>query len=172
MQYSQKKTRENSQMKNSRSNLVFLTIRCSATYLILSLLTIVFLVKLVQSFGWRLQFDTAVMHYIAYLINEHGFAPYRDIFDINMPGSYLVHMAIGKLLGYSDLAFRVADVTWLLATLTVTWLIMKPAGQIAAWATCLLFGLIQIGSGPYMGFQRDFIAILPIAIKSLDHYTM
>lgn len=86
-------------MKNSRSNLFFLTIRYSTTYLILSLLTIVFLVKLVQSFGWRLHFDTAVMHYIAYLINEHGFAPYRDIFDINMPGSYLVHMAVGKLLG-------------------------------------------------------------------------
>ena len=39
------------------------------------------------------------------------------------------------MFGYSDLAFRMADVTWLGATLTVTWLIMKPVGRVAAWAS-------------------------------------
>ena len=154
-------------MKDSKSNLNFPDAGYRGIYLVLALLTTVFLVKLVQSLGWRLQFDTAIMHYVAYLINEHSFAPYRDIFEINMPGSYLVHMAVGKMFGYSDLAFRMADVTWLVATLTVTWLIMMPAGRVAAWASCLLFGLLYLGAGPYMGFQRDFLAILPMAIALL-----
>ena len=154
-------------MKKPLSNLHFPSARDGGIYLVLALLATIFLVQLIQSLGWRLQFDTAIMHYVAYLINEHGFAPYRDIFDINMPGSYLVHMAIGKIVGYSDQAFRIVDITWLLATLTVTWLIMKPAGRVAAWASCLLFGLIYIGGGAYMGFQRDFLAIFPMAVALL-----
>lgn len=136
-------------------------------YLVLALLATIFLVKLVMSLAWRLSFDVSLMHYVAYLINEHVFAPYRDIFDINMPVSYLVHMAVGKMFGYSDLALRMADITWLAATLTVTWFIIKPTGRIAALASCLLFGLIYLGAGSYMSFERDFLAILPMAIALL-----
>lgn len=107
------------------------------------------------------------MHYVAYLINEHNFVPYRDIFEVNMPGTYLFHIAIGKLFGYSDFAFRIVDIIWIIATLTVTWLVMKPAGQITAMASCLLFGNIYLSFGPSLSLQRDVIAILPIAIAFL-----
>ena len=154
-------------MKRLSSHLCLPRMRDGGMYLVLLILTITFLVQIIQSLGWRLQFDSAIMHYIAYLINEHGFAPYHDIFDINMPGSYLVHMAIGKLVGYSDKAFRIVDIIWLFTTLVVTWLVMKPAGRVAAWASCLLFGLIYIVGGAYMGFQRDFLAILPMTVALL-----
>jgi len=136
-------------------------------YLFLASLAILFLVELGLSFMWQIQIDGSTLHYIAYLITEHGFVPYRDIFDPNMPGTYLFHMAIGKVVGYSDLAFRLVDVAWLTATLIVTWLIMKPVGRTVALASCLLFGLIYLGAGPYMSLQRDFIAILPMATALL-----
>ena len=132
-------------------------------YLFLVLLAMVFLVELGLSLMWQIETDGSALHYFAYLINEHGFVPYRDIFDPNMPGTYLFHMAVGKLFGYSDLAFRLVDVVWLTAIFIVTWLIMKPFGRVAASASCLLFGLIYLGAGPYMSLQREFIAILPMA---------
>ncbi|MEZ4726561.1 MAG: glycosyltransferase family 39 protein [Caldilineaceae bacterium] len=136
-------------------------------YLFFAALALVFLVELGLSFSWQIQIDGSTLHYIAYLITEHGFVPYRDIFDPNMPGSYLFHMAVGTLFGYSDLAFRLVDVVWLMATLIVTWFVMKPMGRAVAFAGCLLFGLIYLGSGPYMSLQRDFIAILPLATALL-----
>lgn len=123
--------------------------------------------QLVSSLNWRLGHDTSFMHYVAYLINEHGFLPYRDIFEVNMPGTYLFHMTIGKLFGYSDLAFRIVDIIWTITTLTVTWLIMKPFGNMTAIASCLLFGNIYLASGASMSLQRDVIAILPIATAFL-----
>ncbi|NEO89784.1 MAG: hypothetical protein F6K56_05805 [Moorea sp. SIO3G5] len=154
-------------MQQSKSEPRFYKAVDGAKYLFLALLAIVFLVHLALSLSWRLDLDTSFMHYVAYLINEHGFVPYRDIFEINMPGTYLFHMAVGKMFGYSDLAFRMVDVAWLTATLTVTWFVIRPAGRITALASCLLFGLIYLGAGPYMSLQRDFIAILPIATALL-----
>ncbi|MDM8557615.1 glycosyltransferase family 39 protein [Candidatus Parabeggiatoa sp. HSG14] len=136
-------------------------------YLFLASLATVFLVELVLSLHWQLQYDSAFLHYVAYLINEHGFVPYRDIFEVNMPGTYLFHIAIGRLFGYSDFASRMVDVAWLTATLTVTWFIMKPFGRVVASASCLLFGLIYLGFGPSTSLQRDAIAILPIATALL-----
>lgn len=136
-------------------------------YLFFAALTLVFLVELGLSLSWEIETDGSTLHYFAYLINEHDFVPYRDIFDPNMPGTYLFHMAVGTLFGYSDLAFRLVDVAWLTATLIVTWFVMKPAGRAVAFASCLLFGLIYLGSGPYMSLQRDFIAILPLATALL-----
>ncbi|MCL2923562.1 MAG: hypothetical protein MGF17_02760 [Trichodesmium sp. MAG_R04] len=111
--------------------------------------------------------DQGFMHYVAYLINEHSFIPYRDIFELNMPVSYLFHMAVGKFLGYSDTAFTTVNVIWLTATLTVTWLIMKPFGKTIAFSSCLLFSIIYLQFGSRVMLQRDLIAILPIAISIL-----
>ena len=154
-------------MKNTQSIPLFHKAVEGVKYLFLASLATVFLVELGLSLSWRLLSDSAFLHYVAYLINEHGFVPYRDIFEVNMPGTYLFHMAIGRMFGYSDFAFHMVDVAWLTATLTVTWFIMKPFGRLVASASCLLFGLIYLGAGPHMSLQRDFIAILPIATAIL-----
>jgi hypothetical protein len=136
-------------------------------YLFMVFLAMIFLVEFVLSFGWRVRGDSVYIHYLAYLINEHDFVPYRDLFEINMPGTYLFHIAIGKLFGYSDYALRMVNIAWLTATFVVTWFIMKSFGRVTAFASCLLFGIIHLGFGPDMSLQRDFIAILPIAIAIL-----
>jgi hypothetical protein len=154
-------------LKNTSSIPLFHKAVKGVKYLFLASLATVFLVELALSLQWRLQYDSAFLHYVAYLINEHGFVPYRDIFEPNLPGTYLFHIAIGRLFGYSDFAFRMVDIAWLTATLTVTWFIMKPVGRIVASASCLLFGLIYLGFGPSTSLQRDAIGILPIATALL-----
>lgn len=136
-------------------------------YLFIAFLAIVFIVEFTLSLEWRVKGNSVYLHYLAYLINEHGFVPYRDLFEINLPGTYLFHIVIGKIFGYSDLVLRAVNVAWLAATFVVTWFIMKSFGRITALASCLLFGLIYLGFGPYMSLERDVIAILPIAVAVL-----
>ena len=154
-------------MKNKLSIPFFHNTAESLKYLFLASLAMVLLVEVSLSLRWPIGNDTGFLHYVAYLINEHGFLPYRDIFEINMPGTYLFHIAIGRFFGYSDFAFQMVNVVWLTVTLTVTWFIMKPFGRVVASASCLLFGLIYMGSGHHMILERDVIAILPIATALL-----
>ena len=135
-----------------------------AKYLVLVWLIFVFLLLFTLSLKSRLLTDQSFLHYIAFLINEHGFVPYRDLFEINMPISYLFHILVGKFLGYSDAAFCTVNVIWMSATLTVTWFIMKPYGRSIALTSCLLFGILYIQLGSRMTLQRDVIGILPIGI--------
>jgi hypothetical protein len=155
-------------LKNTPSIWLFHTTVKGVKYLFLALLAILFLMEFSLSLRWQLQHDSAFLSYVAYLINEHGFVLYRDIFEANMPGIYLLYMAIGKIFGYqSDFAFRMIDVAWLTVTFIVTWFIMKPFGQVVAFASCLIFGIIYLEAGPIINFQRDVIAILPVAIALL-----
>src|SRR5439155_723406 len=71
-----------------------------------------------RSLPWPLIHDVALMHYAAWRIAD-GAVPYRDLFDMNQPGTYLVHLAVLRTLGGSDLAWRVFDLAWLVATACV-----------------------------------------------------
>ncbi len=148
-------------MKNNTSPPALTTYIQSVFLLFLAL---IFLLELVLHLRLQMTTDGAFLHYVAYLINEHNFIPYRDIFEPNMPGTYLFHMSIGKLLGYSNLAYYMVSSLWIILTLSVTWLFMQSISKTVAWAACLFFGLIYLQLAPhYMALQRDFILILPIA---------
>ena len=62
----------------------------------------------VWSWHWPLVGDASLMHYIGWLIGR-GWAPYREIGDMNMPGSYLIEIAAMHLFGMGDLAWRLFD---------------------------------------------------------------
>jgi hypothetical protein len=64
--------------------------------------------------AWPLIHDAPLMHYIAWLINQ-GAVPYRDAFDMNLPGVYLLHLAVLRVGGPGDLAWRLFDLGWLAA---------------------------------------------------------
>src|SRR5260370_11909792 len=53
------------------------------------------------SCGWPLIHDAPLMHYIAWLIGQ-GAVPYRDAFDMNLPGVYLLHLAVLRVGGAGD----------------------------------------------------------------------
>ena len=55
---------------------------------------------------WRITHDAALIHYIAFLIDEFGYVPYLDIFDTATPATLLIHIVIGKLFGYTEGALQ------------------------------------------------------------------
>src|SRR5262249_57620883 len=67
-----------------------------------------------RSRGWPLIHDAPLMHYIAWRIVE-GAVPYRDLFDMNSPGVYLVHVLAFRLFGAGDAGWRAFDLAWLAA---------------------------------------------------------
>lgn len=116
----------------------------------------------VFSLTWKFQHDSAVMMYIAFLIERLDFAPYRDLFDINLPGSYLAYAAIGRLGGYSDLGGRVAGLIVLAAILVVNWGWLRQVSPRAAWLGSALWGVLYLGLGPNMSLQREQLMLLPL----------
>ncbi len=127
----------------------------------------VFVVMLISSLYQEQIGDAVYLHYLTYLFDRHAWVPYRDVFTINLPTTYLFHLGVGKLLGYTDMALTWAHVFMLAALLGVTYLVLRSFGKVSALAGCLLFGLIYLGFGPVMRLQREFIALIPIAVAVL-----
>ena len=115
------------------------------------------------------------MHYIAWLI-AHGAVPYRDAFDMNLPGVYLIHWAVLAVGGAGDLAWRLFDLGWLAATCAVLFVYCRPTGdRWAAAAAGALFALHHVSGGAWRAGQRDFLLCLFLLIgalgvaRSLEH---
>lgn len=134
-------------------------------YLLFGTMALLLLIEIIFSFGWRMQHDSPLLHYVAFLIGDEGFVPYRDVFETSMPGTFLMHLTIGKVFGYSDLAFRIVDIFFLLILLYLTWTVMRSFGKWVAVSSILLFGLLYIGYGPNMSLQRDYVGIIPIVLS-------
>ncbi len=131
--------------------------------LVLVVPALILCAEMILSLQWRMAHDTPLLYYVAFLLDRHDFVLYRDVFETSMPGTFLFHLAIVKLFGYSDLAFRIIDLTSLTLLFWITWLLLKPLGRAVALAAILFFGQIYLGFGPAMSLQRDYIGILPIA---------
>lgn len=116
------------------------------------------------SLAWRMSHDTPLLHYVAYLIDQHGFIPYVDVFETSFPGTLLFHLIVGKLFGYGDFAFRVVDITLLLSLLVVIFLFLKQYGVTVAAAGSILYGLCYMQGGANFSLQRDYIGVLPLAV--------
>jgi hypothetical protein len=108
------------------------------------------------SLGWPLIHDAPLMHYIAWVIGEGG-VPYRDVFDMNLPGAYLIHALVIAVMGGGDLAWRMFDLGWLAATCGLLWVYARPLGTWPASAGALLFALYHLSGGAWRAGQRDFL---------------
>jgi hypothetical protein len=107
--------------------------------------------------GWPLIHDAPLMHYIAWLIGQ-GAVPYRDAFDMNWPGVYLIHLAVLRFLGASDLAWRLFDLGALAAICGLLAAYCRHIGDgWSAGAGALLFGLYHLAGGAWHAGQRDFL---------------
>jgi hypothetical protein len=115
------------------------------------------------SLRWRYAHDSPLMLYVAYLMNAFGAVPYRDVFDMNLPGTYFVLAWFGRLFGYSDAAFRLLDLAWMLLLAWCTYGWLRRFGRPAALAGALLPALHYLLTGPTMSLQREQIALLPFA---------
>src|SRR5262245_27345618 len=96
------------------------------------------------------------MHYIAWRIGE-GAVPYRDLFDMNFPGVYLVHLGVLRTLGPGDAGWRVFDVAWMGITALVAAELAFPWGGLAAAGAAVFFAAYHLGGGAWQAGQRDFL---------------
>ncbi len=65
------------------------------------------------SLAWPLYHDETIIQYIAWRI-LNGAAPYRDIFEMNMPGAYVLRVFSLVFFGESDLGYRLFDLYFVL----------------------------------------------------------
>jgi 4-amino-4-deoxy-L-arabinose transferase-like glycosyltransferase len=115
------------------------------------------------SLKWRMEHDTPLLHYVAFLMDAHGRFPYRDIFETSMPGTFAFHYTVVKLFGYGDRAFRLVDLALLGALLGATYAFMRRFGRAAGLASAVAFGLLYLSKGQTMTLQRDYLGLLPVA---------
>ena len=99
-----------------------------------------------RSMAWPLVHDAPLMHYIARRIGE-GAVPYRDLFDMNFPGVYLLHLLVVSTLGAGDLAWRLFDLTWLAVWALGAAAFVAPWGRPAAGTAAALLGLYHLAGG-------------------------
>jgi 4-amino-4-deoxy-L-arabinose transferase-like glycosyltransferase len=113
-----------------------------------------------RSLAWPLIHDAAIMHYVAWLISQ-GAVPYRDAFDMNMPGVYLIHLAVLALGGAGDVAWRTFELGWLGVTAGLMYRYGRPLGDRWSAATpALLFAIHHLAGGASLAGQRDFLICL------------
>jgi hypothetical protein len=108
------------------------------------------------SLPWPLIHDAPIMHYIATRIAA-GDVPYRDLFDMNMPGVYVLHLVVVSTLGTGDFAWRMFDLTWLAAGAVAIAAFAAPWGHTAAGGGALFFGAYHLAGGAWQTGQRDFL---------------
>jgi hypothetical protein len=138
-----------------------------ATPALLVALGLLFAAEFCFSLRWRMEHDSPILLYLAWLIDRRHFVPYRDVFDMNTPATYAVYALVGRTFGYGDLGFRAADLTMLTAILATMWFWMRRFGAACAWCAALCFGLLFLRLGVTGGLQRDFVLILPVSAAVL-----
>jgi len=112
---------------------------------------------------WQWMWDTQVMHYIVLLLN-HGMAPYKDIYDINMPGAYLTERWAMDIFGGGDVGWRLYEFSLLGAMTLAMIVIALPCDWLAGLFAGVLFSL-QIGTlGPLQAAERDEVMTVLIFI--------
>lgn len=109
-----------------------------------------------RSLDWPLVHDAPLMHYVAWRIAD-GAVPYRDLFDMNFPGVYLLHLAVVKTLGAGDGAWRVFDLAWLGVGALTIGAFAGAWGGLVGTGAALLFAAQHLAGGAWNAGQRDFL---------------
>ena len=133
------------------------------------------------SWRWPLVGDASLIHYIGWLIGR-GWAPYREIGDMNMPGSYLIEIAAMHVFGMGDLAWRLFDFA-LMAAATASFFVITRArgapsfaapsrrvgpedGWLAGLFAACLFILVHGRDGLAEGGQRDLTMAVCLVVAT------
>ncbi|MCC7007541.1 MAG: hypothetical protein IT184_01880 [Acidobacteria bacterium] len=117
----------------------------------------------VASLYWRAEHDAPIMMYAARLV-AHGAVPYRDFFDMNVPGTYFLLAGAASVFGWEDRGFRLFDLLCLctLALSTVVW--MRRVGRLPAAAAAVGFALWYLNAGPRLSLQREYLGLVPVTL--------
>ena len=110
----------------------------------------------VRTIDWPLVNDPAQIDYVCFLMDQ-GRAPYRDIIEMNMPGTYLVNWTVMHTLGGGALAWRLFDLSLMAAAGIAMLVIAWPTGWLGGFLAAVLLILFHGRDGPGQQGQRDLI---------------
>jgi hypothetical protein len=116
-----------------------------------------------ESIHWPLVGDASLMHYVVFLMS-HGAAPYRDIAEMNMPGSYLAEWAAMHIFGDGALAWRWFDLFLTLIAIGAMVAITLPIDWFAGIWAGGLFLLIHGRDGVEQIGQRDLTLTVSLLV--------
>lgn len=122
-------------------------------------------VFVVRSIHWPQVNDPAQISYLCFLM-DHGFAPYRYLIEMNMPGIYLTNWSVAHLLGAGSLAWRAFDLLLISAAVAAMVAIARTVDWLYGFFAAALFALLHGQDGPAQLGQRDFI----VAVSFLCAY--
>ena len=126
----------------------------------------------VRTWPWPLVGDATLMRYVVFLM-RHGMAPYRDIIDMNMPGSYLAELLAMHLFGAGAMGLRLYDFALLAVAIAAMLVIAWPVDWFAGLYAGVLLLLIHGRDGVAQGGQRDLIvAVLMLAGYALQFHAL
>jgi hypothetical protein len=141
------------------------------------------LVFMLETWHWPLVGDAVSVHYLI-LLMAHGMAPYRQIVDAQMPGTYLVDWLVVHVFGGGRAALRLFDFSLIAAAMVAMIAIAWPVatrraqgwfddGRYAAFLAGCLFGSVHGRDGIEQGGQRDLImAVLLLAAYALAFHAL
>lgn len=117
--------------------------------------------------NWPIIHDGQIFHFIASRI-LHGDVAYRDLYDYNMPGTYLLHMLCIAIFGIKDFGFRILDILALaLASASIAAIVWRYS-KTCALASGLLWAAYHLKCGIIFLGQRDyFMACFMLASSAL-----
>ena len=115
------------------------------------------------SLRWRVAHDVPILMYAARLMTEAHAVPYRDFFDMNLPGTYWMMAGLVRFFGCSDLAVRLFDLMLLAAILTLTFIGLRRWGRAVASLGVCLFALRYFAGTWNLSLQREYLALLPFS---------
>jgi len=105
---------------------------------------------------WPIVGDAPLLHYVCFLM-DHGKLPYRDVFDMDMPGTYSLEWAAIHLLGPGALAWRFTDFVLVAVIGGAMVAISLPVDWLAGAFAGAMFALIHFRDGPTHTGQRDLM---------------
>jgi hypothetical protein len=133
------------------SKVVVWAMRVAAAFFLIA-----FVVAISVSRGWPLVHDGPLLHYVVFLM-EHGKAPYRDIVEMNMPGTYILDWLVIHLLGGGATGLWLWDTaSGVLIVLAGAWIAGagKRSAGIAGGSLAYLF---HLSTGAWDLGQRDWV---------------
>lgn len=120
-------------------------------------------VFVVLTLRWPFVYDAALIRYANFLMAHH-LAPYRDIQDYNLPGSYFFDWLVTHTLGVSALAWRAYDLLLLTLAGVAMYRISRPYSRFAGVFAALLFAFFHARDGAGQAGQRDLLIVVLVLV--------
>ena len=130
---------------------------------LVAVFSFVILLWVVDSWHWPVVYDAQVMHYVSFLM-DHGWAPYRQIGDFNMPGAYLFEHFALHTFGNLDTGWRLWDFTLCAAFTAGVFAITRTYDWLAGVLAAGIFVMTHAGEGPPNAGQREQVMAVLLVV--------